>query len=161
MLWIIDGNNLIHSDSVLRDRMKESGLDSAVDLLCDELAKVALSGHRFQLVFDSGQGRRGSSAVEVLIAPHGKSADELILSLVRSDASQEKIQVVTDDLKDIAKRAPGGRIQRCSCGEFRSKVISGNTKSGGGPGRPRKSEKPPAPRSKNQIDYWMDQFSGD
>lgn len=159
MRWIIDGNNFLHFDAVLSARIQESGIASAMKLLCDDLAKSVSHENQFHLVFDSGSASLARPGLEISFAESGKTADDLILWLIRKEDSTEPIQIVTNDFKDIGKRAPGGRIQHCSCSDFRQRVLSSGSRQKGSRGKGKKSDKPPAPRSKKQIDYWLDQFS--
>lgn len=163
MKWIIDGNNLIHADPELRQRMGESGYPAAVQLLCHELNRAAARGDHFVLCLDSGAGTipPGTSGpqLEVHVAEHGSTADDLILLLIQREESQKHIEVVTNDFKDIGKRLPGGHVQHCSCSSFRQRALSTkSTKKSANPGG-QSGGKPAPPRSKKQIDYWLDQFS--
>ena len=163
MRGIIDGNNFLHFDAALSKRMRESGISSAMKLLFDDLAKAVSQGHHFHLVFDSGSSSVGWSAakpgLEILFAEPGKTADDLILWLIRKEESTDPIQIVTNDFKDIGKRTPGGRIQHCSCADFRQRVLSSRSSQKAARSKGKKSDKPAAPRSKKQIDFWLDQFS--
>ncbi len=77
MRWMIDGNNFLHFDAALSKRMRESGISSAMKLLCDDLAKAVSQGHHFHLVFDSGSSSVGGSVakpgLEILFAESGKT----------------------------------------------------------------------------------------
>ena len=163
MKWIIDGNNFIHADSELRQKMNESGLPAAVQWLCHELKKATVRGGEFVLCLDPGADAMSlgppSSGLEVCVAEHGSTADDLILLLIQHEDSNQRVEIVTNDFKDIGKRLPGGRVQHCTCADFRQRALASKNA--------RKKEtrqgptggKPAAPRSRKQIDFWLDQFS--
>ena len=81
IIWIIDGNNLIHSDPRLRQTMKESGMESAKNLLDHELIRLRTADEQFHVVYDGGRSSRNQGTVQTSIAQHGQSADDRILSL--------------------------------------------------------------------------------
>ena len=154
-IWIIDGNNLIHSDPRLRQRMNESGLESARKLLDHDLGRVKSSGEQIHVVYDGGSSSGDRHGIHTSIAKHGTAADDRILSLARSKSTEGKVQVVTDDHSDIGSRLGGAGIEWMSCDEFRQlvmKVGSGRKQQGS------TSDKPAPPRSKKQIDHWLREF---
>jgi predicted RNA-binding protein with PIN domain len=159
VLWIIDGNNLIHSDPMFRQKMTESGMESAKKLLHSELSRVCGNDHRFQLVMDGGSGGQERAGLEILVARRGQTADDLILSLARNAPFAEQTRIVTNDHSDIGSRIDGGGVIWISCSEFRSLVLKGRKSSKGKSSSSDSGDKPAAPRSKNQVNYWLDQFS--
>ena len=163
MKWIIDGNNFIHADPDLRQRFSESGFSSAVQLLCHELKRASSKGDQFVLCLDSGAetsslGSMGGG-VEIHVAEHGSTADDLILLLIQREESRQRVEVVSNDLKDIGKRMPGGRVQHCSCTSFRQRALASKSAKKSASAGGKNADKPAAPRSKKQVDYWLDQFS--
>lgn len=154
--WIVDGNNLIHSDSQFRQRMKESGFEAARQLLENELSRLRVSDQTFEVVYDGGASMPQRSGVESSIARRGKVADDRILALAREKGGTGTVRVVTDDRSDIGSRLGGPGFEWVSCSEFRKLVLEG------GGGRKSKSgevsDKPAAPRSKKQVDYWLQEF---
>ncbi|MBT5737234.1 MAG: hypothetical protein HN891_05455 [Planctomycetes bacterium] len=157
VIWIIDGNNLIHSDPRLRQRMVESGLESARKLLDHDLSRLRSSDEQFHVVYDGGTSTRNRGGVSTSIAQHGNSADDRILAMARNKSGQGKLIVVTDDHSDIGARLGGAGIEWMTCSEFRSSVMrlgTGRSKSA----MDDSSDKPPPPRSKNQIDHWLKEF---
>ncbi len=157
IIWIIDGNNLIHSDPRLRQTMTESGMESAKNLLDHELVRISTADEQFHVVYDGGSSSRNQGAVQTSIAQHGHSADDRILSLARQKSAQGDVRVVTDDHSDIGARLGGIDLDWVTCTEFRQSVMkagSGRSQAGGDSG----SDKPPPPRSKNQIDHWLKEF---
>ena len=154
-IWIIDGNNLIHSDPRLRQRMEESGLESARKLLDHDLGRVKSSGEKIHVVYDGGASSGDRHGVHTSIARRGTSADDQILSLARKKSADGKIKIVTDDHSDIGSRLGGAGIEWVSCAEFRQQVLKA------GSGRKiqgSESDKPGPPRSKKQIDHWLREF---
>jgi predicted RNA-binding protein with PIN domain len=157
IIWIIDGNNLIHSDPRLRQTMIESGLESARRLLDHELGRVRAADEQFHVVYDGGSSTRKQGSVQTSIAQHGHTADDRILSLARQKSGQGHVRVVTDDRSDIGARLGGIDLDWITCTEFRQSVMkagSGRSQAGGNS----ESDKPPPPRSKDQIDHWLKEF---
>ncbi|MDE0961175.1 MAG: NYN domain-containing protein [Planctomycetota bacterium] len=157
VIWIIDGNNLIHSDPRLRQRMVESGLESARKLLDHDLARIRSADEQFHIVYDGGGSTREQGGVFTSIAQKGHSADDRVLALARNKSGQGKLIVVTDDRSDIGARLGGVGIEWMTCSEFRSNVMKLGT------GRKASAnddscDKPPLPRSKNQVDHWLKEF---
>ena len=154
--WIVDGNNLIHSDPQLRQRMKENGFEAARELLEHELSRLRNSDETFDVVYDGGRSSPSRSGVESSIARSGNSADDRVLALAREKGGKGTIRVVTDDRSDIGSRLSGSGVEWVSCAEFRKQVFKND--SGGKSSRGHASGKPPPPRSKKQVDYWLQEF---
>ncbi|MEC9476625.1 MAG: NYN domain-containing protein [Planctomycetota bacterium] len=154
--WIVDGNNLIHSDPQFRQRMKENGFEAARALLEHELSRLRNSQETFEIVYDGGNSLPARSGVESSIARSGKTADDRVLALARKRGGRGQVRVVTDDRSDIGSRLSGSGVEWVSCAEFRQQVLKGG--SGQKPNRGQDSGKPTPPRSKKQVDYWLQEF---
>ncbi len=156
-LWIIDGNNLLHADQTLRKSLEESGFESARKLLETALASARRKrpGDKFEVIFDGGRGSMGRRGVSVDRSVAGRPADDLVLRRVRETAGGSRVMVVTDDLSDIGSRIPISGAKHVSCSSFQD-ILWGR---GSDPGSSREPEKPPAPRTKKSVDFWLDQFS--
>ena len=154
--WIVDGNNLIHSDPQFRQRMEESGFEAARQLLENELSRLRGSDQTFEVVYDGGASMPQRSGVESSIARRGEVADDRVLSLAREKGGTGTVRVVTDDRSDIGSRLGGSGVEWVSCSEFRKLVLKGG---GGRKSKPGEATgNPAAPRSKNQVDYWLQEF---
>lgn len=156
-LWIIDGNNLLHGDQTLRKSLQESGFEVARKMLESALAvaRKKRPGDNFEVIFDGGRGSTGRKGVSVERSRSGRPADDLVLRRVRETAGGSRVMVVTDDISDIGSRIPISGVKRVSCSSFSQILWAGAGESPGSSA----SEKPPAPRSKKAVDFWLDQFS--
>ncbi len=158
MIWIIDGNNLIHRDPRLRSILEQSGFEGARRFLEAELGRRRGGSDRFHVVYDGGPGGR-RSGVSIAVARAGKTADDEILRLAREARGGEQIRVVTSDRHTIGGRLAGFAVEWVSVEEFR-RVLWRPT----GPGSELASsddeaaaEKPDAPRGR-EVDRWLEEF---
>ena len=154
--WIVDGNNLIHSDPQFRQRMKETGFEAARQLLEHDLSRLRSSDETFDVVYDGGSALPGRTGVESSIARRGESADDRVLALARKKGGSGTVRVVTDDRSDIGSRLDGSGVEWVSCADFRKLVLKGGAGRNSKPGKV--SGKPAAPRSKKQVDFWLQEF---
>jgi hypothetical protein len=136
--------------------MEENGFESARQLLENEISRVRKSDDSFEVVYDGGEASRGRSGVQSSIARRGTSADDRVLTLARSKGGQEIVHVVTNDRSDIGSRLQGSGVKWFTCAEFRSHVLKGGV--GKKSSRDAGAGKPAPPRSKKQVDYWLQEF---
>jgi predicted RNA-binding protein with PIN domain len=151
---LVDGHNLI-------GRLAKPSLEDADDE--EELVRLlgsyrARTGKSITVVFDPGgafalpQARR-YRGIDVIFAPHGRSADAVIVQIVRKDRDPRRWLVITSD-RDLAGtvRDLGARVQ--SAEAFARRLGPPEAK---GDGLAWKE----ATLSTDEIDEWLDLFEGD
>lgn len=137
---IIDGDNLLGN----WPGRKRSNAERR--RLTHEVARLARGERRrLVLVFD-GPAPTRPLGPDVHFAGHGRSADELILDLLRREKDRRGWVVVTEDrpLADQC-RYLGARVERCA--RFRGRLT-----------RVGESEKPEVV---DDVDHWLRLFGGD
>lgn len=138
MPYIIDGDNLL---GTWRGRRRS---DAERRLLAMELGRFAARVRRRVItVFDGSPAPGTAYGPQVRFAGPGRSADELILDLLRGEEDRRGWVLVTSDrsLGDQC-RYLGARVERCD--RFR--------------GRLRECGPDEKPQREEDIDYWLDQF---
>ncbi|MBN1135736.1 MAG: NYN domain-containing protein [Anaerolineae bacterium] len=148
---LIDGHNLI-------GRMPTLSLadpDDERQLVALLLSYRARTGKAVTVVFDPGAGlappesrRRGG--VEVLFAPHGGSADEVIARRVRRSRDPAGITVVTSD-RELAGEAAqyGARVKSAEAFAAELDALAGERSKGHAP-----------PLSAAELEAWLALFEG-
>lgn len=138
MPFIIDGDNMLGTWPGRRRS------DADKRALAMQVARVASAERRrFITVFDGSAPPGISFGAGVRFAGPGRSADELILDILREQEDRGGWVVVTSDrsLGDQC-RYLGARIERCD--RFRGRLRAGSA-----------GEKP---EQENDVDYWLEQF---
>jgi predicted RNA-binding protein with PIN domain len=148
--FLIDGHNLI-------GRMDDISLDDPDDeaQLVDRLHHYALAGrHHVTVIFDSGSPgdtpvlSRGP--VEVVFAPAGRTADQLIIRRLPRIHDRQAWLVVTSDHEILA--AASARHLRTEHSEvFAARLQAPPT----GPASPDPRQLPP---SDDEVEMWLRQF---
>ncbi len=124
MHWLIDGHNLIGQMPTMR-------LDDANDeaKLLEYLSRYrARTGHAITVFFDSGQvyrpaSKRKHGGVTVRFAPHGKTADHLIMRRLRKVKNPQAIGVVTSD-RAVQQAARFAQVRVVSSQEFAQELLN-------------------------------------
>jgi predicted RNA-binding protein with PIN domain len=98
MRWLIDGHNLI-------GQMPDLRLDDPHDeeKLLEHLRRYrARTGHKLTVIFDAGQtyqaaNRQTRGGINIHFAPHGHTADQIIIRRLRKERNAQALRVVTSD----------------------------------------------------------------
>lgn len=138
MPFLIDGDNLLGTWPGRRRS------DADKRELAMQIARLAANeARRFITVFDGSAPPGVSLGAGVRFSGPGRTADELILDILREQEDRRGWLVVTSDrsLGDQC-RYLGARVERCD--RFRGKLRGG-----------RASEKP---EREDDIDFWLEQF---
>lgn len=136
--------------------MKEGGFEAARRHLEHELSRKRSPTDTFDVVYDGGEAAQDRAGVESSIARSGTSADDHVLALVRKKGGKGRVHVVTDDRSDIGSRLAGTGVEWYSCAEFRKQVLKSTSTRKSGPEK--STEKPAPPRSRKQVDFWLQEF---
>jgi predicted RNA-binding protein with PIN domain len=151
---LVDGHNLI-------GRLATPSLEDADDE--SELVRMlgsyrARRGKSITVVFDPGGAfalpqARHFRGIDIVFAPHGSSADAVIIRLVRKSRDRHRWLVITSD-RDLAGtvRDLGARVQSA---EAFARLLDPPEPEGDAP--PWKE----ATLSADELDEWLDLFEGD
>lgn len=156
MHWLVDGHNLIGQMPTLRlsDPNDEEKL---VEYLRRYRART---GHRLTVIFDAGQSyhpaetkKRGGITIQY--APHGRTADQLIMRRLRQVKNPQGTMVVTSD-RAVQQAARRARVRVVTAQEFGQQLLqltSGD--------RPTEEEDSRADLqlSVDEVDEWLAIFS--
>jgi len=151
---LVDGHNLI-------GRLEKPSLEDADDeeVLVRLLGSYrARTGKSITVVFDPGgafalpQSRR-YRGIDVVFAPHGRSADAVIVQRVKKDRDPRRWLVITSD-QGLAKRVQGLGARVQSAETFARQL---------GPPEPEGERLlwKEATLSPDEIEEWLDLFEGD
>jgi len=156
MLYLIDGNNLMHA-------MSDVGVDVGRYGLCKLLAALQASGHRVHVVFDgplrpaNAAGDIEGMGIEVSYAT-SRSADDVIADCIAASSAPRSLTVVSSDRQVRS----AGRRRRCktvTSQEFSRLVLKVNA-----PSRPTAPSEPPEKRdglTGGQTRQWLKEFGYD
>jgi hypothetical protein len=122
MLVLIDGHNLIA-------KIPDISLNEADDeekLILKIRQYRAKTGRRVHLIFDSGGEYKPASkqtrgGITIQYAPHGKTADELIVSCLQKSKHPQQILVVTSDRR-VQSKAKQVRAKVISSTDFAAEL---------------------------------------
>jgi predicted RNA-binding protein with PIN domain len=149
MPYLVDGNNLAHALGLARD-----GLADREACLKTVSAFCRSRGAQATVFFDGpapGDARASSHLHRVrVVFSEARSADELILNLLKTSKSPRDFTLVTSD-KSLGDRArlAGATVQRCH--EFATRLA--------GPiGAGERSDKPAGRESSEEIEAWLAVF---
>ena len=123
MQWLIDGHNLIGQMPTLR-------LDDPNDeaKLVEYLRRYrARTGHRLTVIFDAGPEYRvaetkKSGGVTVQFAPHGQTADQMIVRRLRQVKNPQGWGVVSSD-RAVQQAARQARVRVLAAREFVQQLL--------------------------------------
>ncbi|GIK26945.1 MAG: NYN domain-containing protein [Chloroflexi bacterium] len=155
MFYLIDGHNLI-------GQMPDIDLDDPNDeaLLVQRLnGWASRTQHKIWVVFDNGlpggPSRMSSGRVKVLFAPHDTSADSVIRKRVPSLNPPRSWTVISDDhaVQNVARKH---KIAVIRSTDF-VKMLEAPPP----PAKPSAEEDPNLRLSRDEVDFWMDEFGGD
>ena len=123
MRWLIDGHNLIGQMPNLR-------LDDPNDeekLLVYLRRFRAKTGHHVAVIFDAGQSyqpaqtqKRGGITVQ--FAPHGKTADQIIMRRLRRVKNPQEVGLVSSD-RTVQQAARQARVRVVPADEFAQQLL--------------------------------------
>jgi predicted RNA-binding protein with PIN domain len=123
MRWLIDGHNLIgHMPNLRLDDPNDE------EKLLEYLRRYrARTGHQLTVVFDAGQSyhpaatkKRGGITIQ--FAPHGKTADQIIIRRAGRVKNPQEVKVVTSD-RSIRQAVRQMRIEVVSAREFGQQLL--------------------------------------
>ncbi len=124
MHWLIDGHNLI-------GRMPNLRLNDPHDeaeLLAYLRRFRARTGHQITVFFDPGSAyhpanRQKQGGVAIRFAPHGKTADQLIIRRLEQVKNPQAVAVVTSDRR-IQQAARLARVRVVTSAEFSQQLLA-------------------------------------
>ena len=160
MAIIVDGYNVLHASRWLASEWKEVDRAEFCRLL-GSLAKQ--SGEKITVVFDAlpsepDMAKTKALNIEVVYSGHGRSADEVIIKMIRASSGPRDLTVVSSDREiKAAARRRGCKVS--SAGEF-IKVSVGQL------ARARsKQNREPTQKQKgltrSETDEWLSEFGID
>ncbi|MFQ5653952.1 MAG: NYN domain-containing protein [Planctomycetota bacterium] len=165
ILWIVDGNNLIHRDRELARALEGGSLEAAKRLLEGEIARFRARrgrGHSVLLVYDGappqGAPKACPKGLRILHPSRGGDADQVIVREARRHEGRPDlgVRVVTSDRGDIALRLRGLQVAWYSIERFSPLLWEGREEGepDGAPGGK------PAPPRGSEVDFWLERFGG-
>ena len=137
MPLLVDGDNLLGTSGRARTDAERRRLALQLD------RSARHEGKRVVTVFDGPAPGVVRFGAEVRFAGSGRSADDLILEILRGETDRRGWTVVTSD-RSLGDRCRwlGARVLRCH--EFRSRLVAAGA-----------AEKP---ERETEIDYWLERF---
>jgi len=141
MPYLVDGDNLLGTWRG-RDRSDRERIS-----LSHELGRFARRvGRRVVVVYDGPEAAATGGATDVHFAGRGRSADDLILSILGEQTDPRGWIVVTSDrsLGDRCRHR-GARIERCD--RFRARL--------------REEDAPEKPSAEEDLELWLERFGGE
>jgi uncharacterized protein len=151
MLVLIDGCNVLHVEGVLPPEI--AGLEAA------ELAAL-ITASRYRLdevliVMDGPRGERGShGGVRIVHSGPGRTADEVIIDLVRRSSTPRSILVVSSD-REIRREATRRRSKTLSSEAFLAQLGRDGLASRPAGSSPRPA---PDPAPNHSTQHWIEAF---
>jgi hypothetical protein len=139
MPWLVDGDNLLGT-------WRRERTDLERRSVARQVARFAASHRRQAVIVFDGQAPAGLAfGPEVRWAGVGRSADDVILDLLRVQRDVRGWTVVTEDrsLGDRCRHL-GARLERCSA--FRARLCAG-----GGEEKPERED---------DVEGWLHEFGG-
>ena len=151
MLVLIDGCNVLHVEGVLPPEI--AGLEAA-----ELAALIAASRYRLDevlIVMDGPRGERGShGAVRIVHSGPGRTADEVIIDLVRRSSTPRSILVVSSD-REIRREATRRRSKTLSSEAFLAQLGRDGLASRPAGTSPRPA---PDPAPNHSTQRWIEAF---
>ncbi len=156
---IIDGYNVIHADGELKRCAQKDLNRSRVELIKRLKTYLQNKAVRMTLVFD---GRGGLTDVEMILpaklqvmySPVGQTADELIITSLRSASNPREYIVITSDAADIGKEARSLGAEVVSSEDFLKRIGYDRRQA------ETESKEKPAP-NEDDTAFWLRVFSKD
>lgn len=155
MHWLVDGHNLIGKMPNLRLADPDDE-----EKLVEYLRRYrARTGHRLTVIFDAGQiyqpaKTRKSGGVTVQFAPHGQTADRLIMRRVRRLKNPQGTIVVSSD-RAVQQAARQVKVRVVEAQEFARELldlsVAGQAAEAGSQAEIRLSE--------DEVEEWLDIFN--
>jgi hypothetical protein len=141
MPYLVDGDNLLGTW-----RGRERSTDERRDLALELARHARRLGRRLLTVFDGPEPGGAGFGADVRFAGGRRSADELILSILREQQDVRGWVVVTSDrsLGDRCRHL-GARVERCD--RFRLRL--------------REETGPEKPVAEQDVDLWLERFRDD
>ena len=141
MPYLVDGDNLLGTW-----RGRERSTDERRDLALELARHARRLGRRLLTVFDGPEPGGAGFGTDVRFAGGRRSADELILSILREQQDVRGWVVVTSDrsLGDRCRHL-GARVERCD--RFRLRL--------------REETGPEKPVAEQDVDLWLERFRDD
>ena len=164
VLWIIDGNNLIHRTATLAALQRESGFPAACAFLESELSRFRARqgwGHSVVVAYDgiSGEAQRVAGKGLRIVRPQREGdADRLVLDEARRAEGRMEVHVVSSDRRDITGRLRGLRVQIHESAEFATQLWPRGDP--GSDATPEDPDKPPPPKG-GDVNKWLREFGFD
>jgi predicted RNA-binding protein with PIN domain len=123
MKWLIDGHNLIGQ----MPGLSLSDPDDENKLLEYLRQYRARTGHTLTVVFDAGPDyhvaeKRQQGGITVQYAPHGQTADRIIIGRLRRVKNPQEVMVVTSD-RAVQQAARQVRVRVISAEEFAQQLV--------------------------------------
>jgi uncharacterized protein len=156
---LIDGYNLLHKDSVLKN-MAERSLEEAREQLLDSISAYRTATMEILVVFDGAgasptRSRSGRASVQVRFSPPTKTADQVILELIDREPRRASLTVVTSDRKDIGRIARAEGVRWISSESFLARLRRSVKP------RPKGDSEKPTRTSAEELKYWLKRFGSD
>jgi predicted RNA-binding protein with PIN domain len=154
MEYIIDGYNLIFSDSNLAESMEGSPEQARQDLLGKLYVYREYGKHKITVVFDGKMGvvsdQKPPAGIKVVYTKKG-TADSHIRKIIESLKNPQAVTIVSTDYKDI-----GGLAKACGCNYLTSedflKILQDfESKHRGEPEKPENI-------TEDEVEYWLKRF---
>ena len=160
MAIIIDGYNVLHASRWLASDWK--GVDRAQ--FCRLLGSLARhSGEKITVVFDAlpsdpSMAPEKVSNIEVIFSGHGRTADDVIIQMIKSSSGPRDLTVVRSD-RDIKAAAKRRGCKVTTAGEFIKNSASQLTRA-----RSKQHHEPEQKQkglTRSETDQWLSEFGID
>jgi len=159
---IVDGYNFIYAMRGIEHRMPIDDLEAARRELHEALVRFQnIADEAVRVVYDARGGEpqhEAMGSLEIVFAPPNTSADDYIARCVRHSPHPARITVVTSD-KELGDRvkAAEGKVMRSAAFYKR---LTETFEKGKNPPDDKSAEKPSRP-SRDEIDFFLEEFGKD
>ena len=152
MHWLIDGHNLIGQMPNLR----LSDPNDEAQLLEYLRRFRARTGHRLTVIFDAGQTyqpaeKKKQGGLTIQFAPHGQTADRIIMRRLRKVKNPQAVGVVSSD-RAVQQAAQQARVRAVSAQEFGQQLLQ---LSAGIKSRENEDKQADIHLSADEVDEWL------
>lgn len=151
MKWLIDGHNLI-------GQMQNVSLSDPhdEDKLLEYLRRFrARTGHKVTVIFDAGADyqvaqKKQQGGISIEFAPHGHSADRIIIRRLHRVKNPQEYMVVSSD-RAIQQAARQAQVRFLSAEEFARQLVQPTSQ----PGEEEEGDRADVHLSAQEVDDWL------